>query len=113
MGSTKVGFNFYICFAMNSKQNILDKLKSVQHILNKCGVKSIGLFGSYVKNEQSAGSDIDILIDFEEGKENYDNLLATCDVLEQLFIDAKVEIITKNGLSPFIGPSILREVQYV
>ena len=77
------------------------------------GVNSIGLFGSYSRNEQSSKSDIDILVDFEPNKENFDNFMATYDLFEQLFKNEKIEVVTKNGLSPYIGPKILMEVQYV
>ena len=58
-------------------------------------------------------SDIDILIDFIPEMENFDNYMAACDILEQLFKNERVEIVTKNGLSPYIGPKILKEVHYV
>ncbi len=65
------------------------------------------------KDEQSKNSDIDILIDFEPDKENFDNFMAAYDLLEKLFINQKVEVVTKNGLSPYFGPKILNEVKYV
>jgi uncharacterized protein len=45
--------------------------------------------------------------------ENYDNYMAVYDLIEHLFKSDKVEIVTKNGLSPYIGPKILNEVIYV
>ncbi len=81
--------------------------------LSKLGIRNIGLFGSYIRDEQSAGSDIDILIDFEPSKENFDNYMAVYDLFERLFNNEKVEVVTKNGLSPYIGPKILNEVVYV
>ncbi len=35
------------------------------------------------------------------------------DLLEQMFKNQKIEVVTKNGVSPYIGPQILKEVQYV
>lgn len=81
--------------------------------MSKFGIRDIGLFGSYLRNEQSDHSDIDILVDFEPDKENYDNLMNLYDYLEKIFKNEKVEIVTKNGLSPYIGPKILSEVFYV
>jgi predicted nucleotidyltransferase len=54
-----------------------------------------------------------ILIDFKPEKESFDNYMAVCDLFEKLFNNEKVEIVTKNGLSPYIGPGILKEVIYV
>jgi len=70
-------------------------------------------FGSYVRGDQSDTSDIDILVDFDPALENFDNYLAVCDILERVFKNERIEIVTKNGLSPYIGPKILKEVQYV
>ncbi len=98
---------------MTNKEFILSALKSNYDNMLKYGIKSIGLFGSYVRDEQSENSDIDILIDFESEKENFDNYMAVYDIIENLFKNQRVEIVTKNGLSPYIGPQILNEVMYV
>ncbi len=98
---------------MTTKENILKTLKSNKSQLIKFGIRDVGLFGSYVRNEQSSESDIDLLIDFEPDKENFDNFMAVYDLIELIFKNENIEIVTKNGLSPYIGPKILNEVQYV
>ena len=57
--------------------------------------------------------DIDLLIDFDLGKGSFDNYMAVYDLFEDIFKNEKVELITKNSLSPYIGPKILQEVLYV
>jgi predicted nucleotidyltransferase len=57
------------------------------------------LFGSYSRNEQSSESDIDLLIDFEPEKENFDNFMAAYDLFEKIFKNEKIEVVTKNGLT--------------
>jgi predicted nucleotidyltransferase len=98
---------------MTTKDYILTTIRTNKKELSLIGIREVGLFGSYVRDEQSHKSDIDILIDFEPDRENFDNYMAVCDILEQLFKNEKVEIVTKNGLSPYIGPKILKEVVYV
>jgi len=98
---------------MITKENILAALKSNKPELSKLGVVNIGLFGSYLRDEQSEKSDIDLLIDFEPGKENFDNFMAVYDLFENIFKNQKVEVVTKNGLSKYIGPKILNDVMYV
>lgn len=98
---------------MITKEQIVRSITSTKPELERFGIRNIGLFGSYVRGEQSKTSDIDILIDFEPDKENYDNYMAVYDIIERLFINERVEVITKNGLSPYIGPKILNEVLYV
>ncbi len=97
---------------MTTKEYILLKMKQQKRELRNLGIVKIGLFGSYVREEQSRKSDIDILVEFEPEKENFDNYMSVYDMLENLFKNQKVEIITKNGLSPYIGPQILKEVVY-
>ena len=98
---------------MTTKDNILQKLKSHKPELSKYGIRNVGLFGSYLYDAQSTDSDIDLLIDFEPEKENFENYMAVYDLFENLFKNEKIEVVTKNGLSPYIGPRILSEVQYV
>jgi uncharacterized protein len=54
---------------MTSKEHILSTIKSKKTEIFQFGIRSIGLFGSYVRDEQSENSDIDILIDFEPERE--------------------------------------------
>lgn len=98
---------------MTTKENILHQLKLHRPELSKFGISAIGLFGSYVRNEQSEKSDIDLLVDFKPDQENFDNYMAVYDIFEKIFKNEKIEIVTKNGLSPYIGPKILNEVIYV
>ena len=94
-----------------NKDNILKIMQIHKPKLLDFGVSHIGLFGSYVRNEQTPSSDIDILVDFFPDKENYDNYMALYDYMENLFAQ-KIEIVTMNGLSAYIGKQILREVTY-
>ncbi|MBK7214298.1 MAG: nucleotidyltransferase family protein [Bacteroidales bacterium] len=98
---------------MITKDYILNALRISKPDLFRLGIKDVGLFGSYARNEQSEQSDIDILIDFYPAMENYDNYMAVYDIFERIFKNRKIEIVTKNGLSPYIGPKILKEVTYV
>lgn len=98
---------------MTTKEHIITTIRTNKPKLFKFGIRDIGIFGSYARGEQMKTSDIDILIDFEPDKENYDNFMAVYDMIERLFSDQRVEIVTKNGLSPYIGPKILNEVIYV
>lgn len=98
---------------MTTKDSILKKLKSNKLKFSKFGIRSVGLFGSYLHGEQSSESDIDWLIDFDPEMETFDNYMAVYDLFEKLFKNEKIEVVTTNCLSPYIGPKILNEVQYV
>lgn len=72
----------------------------------------LGLFGSYVRGEQRLESDIDILVEFEPGKKNYDNFIELNFLLEDI-IQKPIELVTPESLSEYLRPHILKEVEYV
>ena len=75
------------------------------------GVRRLGLFGSFVREQQASESDIDLLVEFSEGKKTFDNFIELSFLLEDV-LQRKVELITLDSLSPYIGPRILSEVEY-
>ncbi len=98
---------------MLTKQAVIKDIEANLAQISRFGVSKIGLFGSLVRGEQNAGSDIDILVDFREGQETFDNFINVCNLLENIFKDNKVDVVTLGGLSPHIGSYILNEVEYV
>lgn len=98
---------------MLNKIKILQILQERKELLAQYGVKRIGLFGSYSKSLQHRNSDIDIFVDFYSDQETFDNLMTIYDILENVFINYKIDIVTKNGLSKYIGSYILKETEYV
>lgn len=93
------------------KDTILNTLVTHRVILAGYGVNRIGLFGSYVRNEAMENSDIDLLVDMRKEKKTFNNFLSLNYFLEELF-GKKVELVTFESLSPFIGPHILKTVEY-
>lgn len=98
---------------MLTKTDILEILQQKKALLKDCSIKDIALFGSYSKDLQNEDSDIDFLVDFDSKQETYGNLLRIYDVLEHLFSNKKIEVVTKNGLSKYLGNYILEEAIYV
>lgn len=97
-----------------NKQAAIKKLQSVkQQLMQHHGVAKLGVFGSTVRGTAGKDSDVDILVDFEAEKETYTNFISVCELLEKLFGRRKVDVVTYKGLSPFVGKSILNEVEYV
>lgn len=95
-----------------TKEEILSFLKTHQVEIQSFGVKNLGLFGSFVRNEQHAESDVDFLVEYEPGCKNLKNYFGLMDWLENAF-QREIELVTKESLSPYIGPYIEREVAYV
>ncbi|HEX8722680.1 MAG TPA: nucleotidyltransferase family protein [Pyrinomonadaceae bacterium] len=97
--------------SVRNKQEVFALLAENESQLRRLGVRRCGLFGSFARGEQDERSDVDILVEFEEGQKTFDNFMAVAFFLEDLF-GRKVDLLTPESLSPYIGPHILREVEY-
>ena len=97
---------------MSQKSTVLSELEKKKEILTKIGVTKIGLFGSVAREEDSPESDIDIIVDFDPAARKFRNFNQLCDVLDDSFGDS-YDLVTRSGLSPYIGEKILKEVEYV
>jgi len=94
-----------------TKEEIHKKLLENEGRIRGYGVKRIGLFGSYVRNEQKRKSDVDILVEFEKEKITFDNYMYLKFFLEDLF-GCKVDLVILDDLKRQLKPYILREVEY-
>jgi uncharacterized protein len=74
-------------------------------------VKTLGLFGSYVRHEQTPESDLDVLVEFDEPPSLFEFIRLESQLSELLGV--KVDLVMKDALKPVIGQRILREVQAV
>lgn len=74
-------------------------------------VKDIGIFGSFVRNEQKNSSDLDILVEFE-GPIGLFKFMDLEDHLKSL-LGVKVDLVSKKALKPYIGKHILEEIIYI
>lgn len=97
--------------AVQTREQILDLLRQHQEELRRLEVGRCGIFGSFARNTPHEGSDVDILVEFQPGKKTFDNFMNLAFFLEDLF-GRRVELVTTESLSPYIGPAILSEVEY-
>jgi len=97
---------------VNTKDDIVKRILKERERLVLYGVVNIGLFGSFIRGEQNSLSDVDILVEFTPEKHTFDNFMEVSFLLEEL-LGRKVEVVTPEGLSPHIGPHILKEVERV
>src|SRR5438552_10767239 len=93
------------------KNTIVSFLKSNKAFLReKYGVISIGLIGSYARNEQKGDSDIDFLVEFDEV--NYHKLAGLYIYFENYF-KGKIDIVIKSSyLRKRFRDIVEREVIY-
>jgi len=95
-----------------TRQGILQILQVNQEKIRSFGVIKLGLFGSFARNEQTVESDIDLLVEFQQDKKTFDNFIHLNFFLEEA-LKRQVELVTTESLSPYVGPHIMKEVEYV
>jgi len=71
-------------------------------------VASMGIFGSYIRNDQHATSDLDVLVSFDQTPSLF-TLVALQDELSDL-LGISVDVVMASSLKPHIGARILAEV---
>jgi predicted nucleotidyltransferase len=96
---------------MKHKDQILTLIKQQLPYLKKnFKVKSIGLFGSYAREEQTETSDIDMLVEFE-APVGFIKFIELENYLSDK-LGAKVDLVTPDALKPLIKPQIIAEAVY-
>ena len=96
---------------VQTKQDILNILSENRARIRALGVKRLGLFGSFLSGRQTSDSDVDFLVQFDPGQKTFDNFMELTFLLEEL-LQRRVELVTTDALSPYIGPHILKDVEY-
>jgi len=97
---------------MLTAEDIICALADQRARIRSLGVRRIGIFGSFVRGEEHEDSDIDILIEFEEGKRSFDTYMDLKFFLEDLF-GRSVDLVDRDTIKPGLAPCILRSVCYV
>lgn len=97
---------------VQTKAEVLTVVTKHRAIFRSLGVARIGLFGSFVRDEPTPKSDVDLLIEFLPGQKNFQNFMAVAELLEES-TGRSVELVTPEALSPYIAPHIMQEIEYV
>ena len=113
VAGSAIGSGFSIAMAtVQTKQDLVGRLRRHQDDLRQLGIRRIGLFGSFRRDEPDSESDVDLLIEFAPGEKSFDNFMAVSFLLEEE-LGRSVELVTREALSPHLGPHILEDVEYV
>ena len=96
---------------MKSLQEIKSTLsKHKNHLFTDYPIKSLAIFGSYSRDEQTDQSDLDIIVEFN-GKIGI-RFIDLADELEDL-IGFKIDLVSKNGIKEKYYQSITSDLIYV
>lgn len=97
--------------AVQNKEALFKLFATHRSEIKAYGVRHLGLFGSFARGTAiHPASDVDLLIEFEPGRKTYDNFMELAFYLEAL-LGRRVELVTRESLSPYIGPHILNQVE--
>ena len=95
---------------METQSEIFDLLKRERDSIRLFGVRELGIFGSFARNEQKRDSDVDVLVDLK--RETFRDYMGLLSFLENLF-GRKVDLVMKDSIKPIIRDRILSETLYV
>ena len=95
-----------------TRDEAIRRLHEAEPEIRSLGVDRLALFGSVLRNEARPHSDVDVLVGFARGAKSFDRFLALSELLEDR-LGRRVEVITTEALSPFLGPRILAEAEDV
>ncbi len=93
-----------------SRDEVLDLLRHHRHELEtRFGVRSIALFGSHARGEAGPESDVDLVIEFEEGAVTWEVYNELLDYLEAL-LGRGVDVVSLAQLKPRLRGYVEREM---
>lgn len=93
------------------RESVFSILNSHQEELQTHGVKSLALFGSVARGDDSTFSDIDILVEFNRpvGLFEFVRLKLTL----ESWLNCRVDLVTPDALHPVLRQRILEEAIHI
>jgi uncharacterized protein len=91
-----------------TRDEAVQRLRDAEPEIRRLGVRRLALFGSVLRDEAGPESDVDLLVEFAPGEKSFDRFLALAELLEAR-LGRPVELVTTEGLSPYLGRHILAE----
>ena len=96
---------------MLTKEHILQKLRALKPALQaQFGLEAIGLFGSYARDEQRPGSDVDIIIGLSTP--SFRTYCRVSDLVQQAFPEVRVETVSRPAIKPAYFERLKGDILY-
>jgi len=95
-----------------TREHVIELLVASEPEIRALGVQRLALFGSVARGQARLDSDVDLLVQFLPGAKTYARFLALSELLEER-LGRRVELVTVEALSPYLGPRILAEAEDV
>lgn len=94
------------------RQNTLDVLRQERDaVVRSFGVRSLAIFGSVSRDEDSVDSDVDVLVEFD-GPATFDGFFGLKAFLEQR-LGRPVDLVTQPAIRKELRPYIERDLVHV
>ena len=106
------GYAVHVQSPVLSRTETVQRLSEYEDEIRALGVIRLALFGSVLRGQTHPNSDVDVLVEFAAGAKTYGRFFALSELLERC-LGRRVELVTTEALSPFIGPRILAEAEDV
>ena len=91
-------------------QEVIGIIEDNRSQINKFGVRRIGIFGSYTRDEQKPVSDVDLIVEFDH--KTFDNYMELKLFLERL-LGLSVDLVTAESIKPRLRQSICESAVHV
>ncbi|MCH8553032.1 MAG: nucleotidyltransferase domain-containing protein [Natronospirillum sp.] len=88
--------------------DISQKKDIVNQLAQQCGASHVRIFGSVARREETADSDIDILVELPKGYDLFSQRMRLAQSFEELF-GRKVDLIPEHELNQYIRDDVIRE----
>jgi predicted nucleotidyltransferase len=95
---------------IDTREQVITKIKANRRALKRYGVKSLALFGSAARDKMRKRSDVDVLVQFD--KSTWANYIGLKFYLEDL-LGREVDLVTPKALKPAVKPFVERDLYYV
>ncbi len=86
--------------------------KNKRFFYDRFGVTRMGIFGSFVRGEQTRSSDIDMIVEIEKGRKNIHSFLQLRRFLEKE-LAKKIDLGFEHSLKPTVRDKIKEQIIYV
>ena len=97
-----------INFGCMSRQYII---QTIVNYLKNQGVKEIGIFGSFARDQEKPDSDIDVLVEYRRGTTLFDIVKIKQEL--SALIGKQIDLVSKAAVRPAIMKNILKDLQVV
>jgi predicted nucleotidyltransferase len=99
---------------MNTQQEILTFLREhKQELLSRFNLSTIGLFGSFSRNEQSSSSDVDLLVEFNSSVTDFYSVKIALKAYLSQALNRSIDLARQKYLKPYAKEEIMKEIIYI